>query len=189
MIQGKVTAKLINPTTLRNTFRNVSLNLPDEYELKLGTQMDNVYSYYDLISITLVGDIHCMKITLNILLKTVNRQFVLYKVIVLATPISGDKFVMYSIEHSYLGIDNKRQDLSFCTQADLSRCTVYHITICPANTAVYTAQKMTRLSSIYFQENHNICSRKLLLHYKTPTLLRHGNTWAFHFPEPRQVSL
>ena len=66
---------------------------------------------------------------------------------------------------------------------------VNHITICPANIAVYIAQKMTCLSSIYFQENHNTCSRKLLLHYKTPTLLHHGNTWTFHFPEPHQVSL
>jgi len=78
--------------------------------------------------------------------------------------------------------------LHHLTQADLSRI-VNRITTCPANTAVYTAQKMTCLSSIYFQENHNICSRKLLLHYKTPTFLRHGNTLTFHFPEPHQVSL
>jgi len=130
-----------------------------------------------------------MKIILNIPLKTVNRHFVLYKVIVLPRGLSGNKFVTYSIEHSYLGIDNKRHDSILLTQADLSRCIVNRITIFPANTAVYTAQKMTCLSSIYFQENRNICSRKLLLHYKTPTLLRHGNTWTFHFPEPRQVSL
>ena len=189
MIQGKLHVKLINPTTLHNILRNVSLNLPDGYELILGTQMDNFYSYYDLISVTLVGDIHCVKIMLNIPLKTVNRHFLLYKEIVFPTRISGDKFVMYSIEHSYLGIDDKRHDFILFTQADLGRCIVKRITICPANIAVYTSQKMTYLSSIYFQENHNICSRKLLLHYKTPTLLRHGNTCTFHFPEPHQVSL
>jgi len=53
MIQG-YPVKLINPTTLHNILRNVSLNLQDGYELILGTQMDNVYSYYDLISVTLV---------------------------------------------------------------------------------------------------------------------------------------
>jgi hypothetical protein len=57
MIQGKLPVKLINPTTLHNILRNVSLNLPDGYEL---------------ISVTLVGDIHCLKIILNIPLKTVN---------------------------------------------------------------------------------------------------------------------
>ena len=125
---------------------------------------------------------------MNIPLKTVNQHFVLYKVIVLPTWISGDKYVMHSIEHSYLGIDNKQHNFILFTQTDLRRI-VNRIIICPANTAVYTAQKMTCLSSVYFQENHNICSRKLLLHYKTATLLRHGNTWTFHFPGPRQVSL
>ena len=182
MNQGKLPVKLINPTTLHNILRNVSLNLPDGYELILGTQ---IYSYYDLISVTLVGDIYCVKI----ILKTVNRHFLLYKEIVFPTRISGDKFVMYSIEHSYLGIDDIRHDFIIFTRADLGRCIVNRITICPANIAVYTAHKMICLSSIYFQENHNICSRKLLLHYKTPTLLRHGNTCTFHFPEPHQVSL
>ena len=148
MIQGKP-VKLINPTTLHNILRNVSLNLPDGYELILGTQMYNVYSYYDLISITLVGDIHSVKIILNVPLKTVNRHFVLYKVIVLPKRVYGDKFVTYSFEHSYLGIDDKRHDFILLTQADLSRCIVNRITTCPANIAVYTAQKMTCLSSIY----------------------------------------
>jgi len=69
-----------------------------------------------------------MKIILNIPLKTVNRHFVLYKVIVLPTRISGDKFVTYSIEHSYLGIDNKRHDFILFTQADESFCKPhYHL--------------------------------------------------------------
>ena len=130
-----------------------------------------------------------MKIILNIPLKTVNRHFVLYKVIVLPRGLSGNKFVTYSIEHSYLGIDDKWHNFILFTQVDLSHCIVNPITTCPVNTAVYTAQKMACLYSIYVQENHNICSRKLLLHYKTPTLLRHGNTRAFHFSEPHQVSL
>ena len=125
MIQGKLPVKLINPTTLHNILRNVSLHLPDWYELILDTRLDNVYSYYDLISITLVGYIHCVKIILNIPLNTLNRHFVLYQVIVLPTRISGDKFVMYSIEHSYLGIDDNRHDFILFTQADLSHCIVY----------------------------------------------------------------
>ena len=116
-------------------------------------------------------------------------EFPSYQVIVLPTRISGDKFVTCSIEHSYLGIEDKRHDFILFTQVDLSRFIVNRITICPANVTVYTAQKMTCLSSMYFQENHNICRRKMMLHYKTPTLLCHGNTWTFHFPEPRQVSL
>jgi len=50
MTQGKLPVKLIKPTTLHIILINVSLHLPDEYELIFGTRMVNIYSYYDLIS-------------------------------------------------------------------------------------------------------------------------------------------
>ena len=33
------------------------------------------------------------------------------------------------------------------------------------------------------------CRRSLMLHYETPTLLRHGDVWIFHFPSWRQVTI
>ena len=44
MIQGKLPVKLINPTTLHNILRNVSLHLTEGYELILGTQMKNIHT-------------------------------------------------------------------------------------------------------------------------------------------------
>ena len=65
MIQGKVPVNRINPTTLHNVLRNACLHLPEGYELIVGTQAENVNLYYDLIVLTMAGNIHCIKIILN----------------------------------------------------------------------------------------------------------------------------
>ena len=77
------------------------------------------------------------------------------------------------------------------TETDYSHCKKGSITICPANTPVYSTQTMTCLFSLFFQSanTHHVCRRKLLLQHLTPTLQRHGNIWIFHFPTQNQISL
>ena len=38
-------------------------------------------------------------------------------------------------------------------------------------------------------DGHNLCRRKLLLHYRTRILQRHGSVWVYHFPEQQHVTL
>jgi len=44
---------------------------------------------------------------------------------------------------------------------------------------------------VYFQTTakDGVCRRILMLHYKTPTLLRHGDVWIYQFPSRRQVTI
>jgi hypothetical protein len=81
MIQVELPVNFVNPTTLNNILRNVSLHLPEGHELIVGTQAENVHLYYDLlvITVTVVGNIHCIKVIINLPLKTANRSFALYK--------------------------------------------------------------------------------------------------------------
>jgi len=77
------------------------------------------------------------------------------------------------------------------TETDYSHCKTGSITICPANTPVYSAQTMTCLSSLFIQSTntHRVCRRKLLLQHLTPTHQHHRNIWIFHFPTRHQISL
>jgi len=68
-IQGKLSVNLINPTTLHNIMQNVSLHLPEGYELITGTRAENIYLYYSLITITLLGNIHSIKIVIYVPVK------------------------------------------------------------------------------------------------------------------------
>ena len=69
---------LINPTTLRSILQNVSLHLPEGYELIAGTRAENIHLYYNLITVTVLGNVHFVKIVIRVPLNTVDRHFTMY---------------------------------------------------------------------------------------------------------------
>jgi len=137
-IQGKLSVNLINPTTLRNILQNISLHLPEGYELIAGTRAENIHLYYNLFTVTVLGFVHSVKTFIHIPLKTVDRHFTIYKLFVFPTRIS-DKFVKYSIEFPYFGLSDNQHDFILLTEADLSHCKTNGITLCPANVAIYNS--------------------------------------------------
>ena len=89
---------------------------------------------------SIVANTHCINLLLNIPLKSANCYFALFKVISLPTRISSDKFVQYSIDYLYFGLQNSQRPYLMLTETDYSHCKQGSITICPANTPVYNAQ-------------------------------------------------
>ena len=73
--------------------RNISLQLPEGYELIAGTRTDRLYLYYELVQVSVVGDTHNMKLIVNVPLKSAISQFTLYKVVALPTRVSKTNFV------------------------------------------------------------------------------------------------
>ena len=191
IIMGKLPVNLINPTTLHNILKNVSLHLPENYELIAGARIENIHLYYDFITVAAVGDAHHIKLILNVPLKTANRHFVLYKILALPTRISNDTFVQYLPEFLFFGIDTVQHNYILFTEAELSHCTQSSITVCPANAAIYSTQMKTCELSLYLQttDSQNLCHRRLLLHHKTPILQRYESTWIYHLPERQHVVL
>jgi len=84
-----------------------------------------------------------------------------------------------------------QRDFTILTEADLQRCTTSSVTICPAEVPLYPSQVLTCEGSLLFQsaDSYQLCRKNLLRHYQTPTLIHHGSKWAYHFPEPRQVTI
>jgi hypothetical protein len=62
----------IKPNILHGTLRNVSLILPTGYELFASYKCKNIYLYYELISVYILGDVRSIKFIKNIPLHTVN---------------------------------------------------------------------------------------------------------------------
>ena len=58
ILQGKLPIALVKPTILNNILRNVTLNLPENYELVAGTSRENIHLYYDLIKVLVLGNVH-----------------------------------------------------------------------------------------------------------------------------------
>jgi len=150
-MHGRLSIKLVNPTVLQSILRNVTLRLPEGFELIAGTSIENIHLYYELTTVSIVANTHCINLFLNVPLKSANRYFTLFKVISLPTRASFDKFVQYSVDYSYLGIQNSQRAYLMLTEADYSRCKKASITICPANMPVLNTQTVTCLSSLFFQ--------------------------------------
>jgi hypothetical protein len=108
-IQGKLPINLISPIALQNILRNVTLKLPEGYELIAGTSLDNIHLYYDLTRVSVVANVHSIKLLLNVPLKLAKRHFTLFRIIALPIRISSDKYVQFVIDHSYLGIQHSQQ--------------------------------------------------------------------------------
>jgi len=118
----------------------VSLHLPESYELVAGTRAENVYMYYELVKVAVIGNARCIKLIVNVPLKTVSRYFVLYKIIALPVRISGDTFAQYSLDFLYFGLDNIQLNYILFTEADLSSCSKTSVIVCPAKEAIYSTQ-------------------------------------------------
>jgi hypothetical protein len=167
------------------------LCLPENYELISGTKFDNIRLYYELIKVTAVGTAQSIKLILEVPLKTESQRFTLFRITALPTRILNDTFALYQLEYNYFGLSHSQRDYILMTAADLQKCNAGSITICPADRALYDTRSIACESKLYFQSTtkDGPCKRSLMLHYETPTLLRHGEVWIYHFPSQRQVTI
>jgi len=97
----------------------------------------------------------------------------------------------YKLEYEYFGLSRSQRDYILMTPADVQKCNAGRITICPADRALYDTRSVTCECRLYFQTpaKDGLCKRSLMIPYRKPTLLRHGEVWVFHFPSQRQVNI
>ena len=133
-ILGKLPIKLIGPVELQGVLRNITLLLPEGYELVAGTSKESIHLYYDITKVSILANIRSINLVLTIPLKTADSYFTLYKLIALPTQIFSDKFVRYSVDYEYLALQHKRRSYLLFTEADYSDCDKGSVTICAATT-------------------------------------------------------
>ena len=152
--------------------------------------VQNLVTFIFTMTVTVKGNTHGIKIILGIPLKSAKQQFTLYKLIAMPQRLSKDKFIKYLPEFSYFGLSVSWWDFILLT-ADLMQCTTGRITVCPINTALYDVQSPTCEAKLFFQTtgNYSPYRRRLLQHYSTPILQRHGTVWVYHFPVRRQFTI
>ena len=67
--------------TLREFLRNVTLTLPEGLVLIVGLRTNDVCLYYEVIEAFMLADVYSFGLVLNVPIKTVNRQYDLYKMV------------------------------------------------------------------------------------------------------------
>jgi hypothetical protein len=121
-IQGTLSIKLINPVVLQNILRNVTLHLPQGYELIAGISIQDIHSYYDLATVSVIANVHCINIVLRIPLKSANRYFALFKIVTLPTYITSDQFAQYRINYAHFGLQHSQLGCILLSEASCNRC-------------------------------------------------------------------
>jgi hypothetical protein len=150
VLLGKLPIKLLDPITLHNILKNVSLHLQDAYELIVGNKIDNVH-LYEMIKVAIFGDAHHAKLILEVPLSSANHRFSLYRVIALPTRIFNDTFAQYMLDYSYFGIDNIQRNYILMTEADVRLYSEKVITVCSANRAIFITRVINCEMSLHFQ--------------------------------------
>jgi len=126
---------------------NVSLHLPEGYELLAGTNIVNIHLYYELIMVPVVANVYNIHLVLNIPLQTANRHFTLFRIFTLHVRVTFDKFVQCSVYFTYFGLQHSQQTYLLLSEASFSRCNEGNIVICPADVAVFCFHTLTCESS------------------------------------------
>jgi len=190
-IQGKLSIEFVNPEKLHSILRNVSLHLQEGYELIAGTHINNVHLYYELTEVSVVANTNCIHLILHVPLQTTERHYTLFRLITLPICVTADKFVRYSVDYTYFGLQHNQQTYLLLTEAGYSRCNKGNVVICKADIAVYDSQTNTCESSFFFKAEgtHPLCRRKLLVHQNTPSLQRYGAIWVYQFAKQQRVTL
>lgn len=188
---GKLPIKLVNPLQLQNILRNLTLQLPEGYELMAGTSREIIHLYYELTKVSVVANVYSVNLVLTVPLKWANLHFTLFRLITLPIQISSDKFVKYLVYYSYFALQHSRRVYTLFTEADYKRCSRESITICPEETAVYRSQSLICEVSLFFptESTYRVCRRKLIFHHQTSFLQRHGELCVYYFPKQHQITL
>jgi len=103
-ISGSLSMKLIGLSSLQSILRNITLHLPEGYELIAGTRTEDIHQYYKWSKVSIFANSNCIKLIVHIPLKSADHSFTLYKIIILPERISSDKFVQYATDYPYLAI-------------------------------------------------------------------------------------
>ena len=75
-------------------------------------------------------------LALNVPLQTANRHFTLFRAITLPIRVTFDKFIQYSVDFEYFGLQHTQQSYLLLSEASFNRCTKGSIVICPADIAI-----------------------------------------------------
>lgn len=95
---------------MHNILRNISLLLPENFELVARIKVENIHLYYKLIKASIIGNVHGLNLILEIPLKTAAQIVTMYRTTALPTKIFDDTFAVYKLDSDYFGLANSQRD-------------------------------------------------------------------------------
>jgi hypothetical protein len=190
VVNGKISVNLISPAVLRDILVNVSLSLPEGYELAARLPDNDLSSYYMYVSANGLVSPRGFLLVLSIPLKDVTSLFEIFKIFMFPSEVFNGTYVQFQFEEQYLALSIAQQTHLALNENDLRQCRGRpEYKICPAAKAVLNNEITTCALSLYLQMDnmHSVCECRVYMTPPAPNLIRHGAAVVFHSPEPHQA--
>jgi hypothetical protein len=186
---GKIPVNLISPSMLYNMLRNVTLILPENQELAMGMKRQNLHLYYDTVKVMMLADTHSLRLVLYFPLKSTNRDFTLYRIVVVPARMFGKRYAQFSLAYNYLAINLLQQNYVLLTDLEIMKCSGVRVMVCPADKAVFSTKLKTCELSLFLQSEdaRELCHRKVLQNPVHQVLEQQGPTRIYFLPDTQMV--
>jgi len=187
-VHRRVPVQLIPPYLLERILTNVSLGLPENFNLIKGLQ--DLPFYYEYIETGVMATKKGILLSLSIPLREVNTQFEVFRIFMFPTVLLNHTYIQFDIHDTYLAVNMAQRAHISLSAEYVSRCTgPEDFKICPSDCAILTTEVKTCAMSIYLQTDSldANCDRRVYPVRPSHTLLRHGATVVYYCPIPQRV--
>jgi len=98
-VTGNIPPRLIQFNALQDILKNVTLNLPEGYELIFGAQFNNMPWYVKHVKSSLLADLYNYMVVMYFPLTMVDRKYELFKVIAFSSRILNTTYVRFNLDN------------------------------------------------------------------------------------------
>jgi hypothetical protein len=95
LMTGRIPANLLSFEKFHDILRDVSLNLPEGWELAMGSQYNQMPWYYLNTEAVMAADFHSFKLAILLPITVANDHFELYQMLAFPMRISNASYVKY----------------------------------------------------------------------------------------------
>ena len=139
----------------------------------------------------MLADMYNLKLVLYVPIKTVSRQYELYKTVVLPTRILNNTFAWFEVGDNDFDINLLQRTYLTLSEEEGFKCRGEHIKVCLINRAVYSTEVNSCALNLFLQSSRvrEVCKRTVTTHPAIPRLERHGNVVIYYLTQPKQLHL
>ena len=188
LVTGRIPPRLIEFNTLQDILKNVTLSLPEGYELVMGTQFNNIPWYVKHVRAAFLADLYNFLLVMYFPLTIVDRKYELFRAIAFPSRILNRTYASYKFDTEYIAISTLRQTYISLRDREMGKCEEEMVMVCPADKAVKDTRTETCALNLFFQRRSvRVCHRVITAKQPPAMLERHSTLVLYYTSEPQNA--
>lgn len=187
--QGRLSSYFVPRRTLYNALVDINNHLPIDITLIEPLRRDNLFKYYQLISVTAIALPNTLRLFVDIPLMNPERFFDLFEVIGFPVYYSEiSMFVYYRTEYNFIALSKNRQAYMLLNTYEVLKCRTGTISICSPETAIWQSPYQSCEYALFLGLDATVvqlCDKRLVpTHPPVFRRLDQVGTWIYSTAKP-----